>query len=535
MQPRKLKIGIVRFPYSGSGGVASEHPDVGTWLAHTIPKIKADPRCEDGIWSMCFTDTPITMTRNRALRLAQQSGVDVLVMVDSDQNPDLYRNIDALAKPFWDSSFDFLYRHYDKGPCVVAAPYCGPLPHPVDGGASNVYVFRWAADQNDPDNRQFSLEQFTREEATIRAGIEEVAALPTGLCMIDLRACDLVDPPWFKYEWSDVYEQDKASTEDVVFTRNCSLQGIPQYCNWDAWAGHSKPSVVGKPVFITSDQVSDEFRKAVVRDLPADKRVCEIGVGESVADILEDLNVRTVTPLADALEGHGRNTLDSNIGAEIATALDRIGLELKPKFDADGRMRFGISTSTADLTVIAGLVRQMADEDPDRPLTIVEVGSWLGASALAMTEGFGPAGGTIHCVDTWNGSYTDLSGTMADLLGGSDNLLRIFKDAVGDRLGSTIVPHQMKSLDAARDWTLPLDLAFIDAGHRYQDVRRDIEVWQRHVRPGGILAGHDYHVPDFPDVTKAVDELSGVESDGAIWWLKTPAVEDPDRVPVRGG
>ncbi len=39
----------------------------------------------------------------------------------------------------------------------------------------------------------------------------------------------------------------------------------------------------------------------------------------------------------------------------------------------------------------------------------------------------------------------------------------------------------------------PLDLVFIDGDHSYECVRQDIDSWMPKVRPGGILAGHDYN------------------------------------------
>ncbi len=37
-----------------------------------------------------------------------------------------------------------------------------------------------------------------------------------------------------------------------------------------------------------------------------------------------------------------------------------------------------------------------------------------------------------------------------------------------------------------------LDFVMIDASHAYLDVSRDIDSWRKKVKPGGILAGHDY-------------------------------------------
>lgn len=52
---------------------------------------------------------------------------------------------------------------------------------------------------------------------------------------------------------------------------------------------------------------------------------------------------------------------------------------------------------------------------------------------------------------------------------------------------------RMTSLDAAE--RIPghcLDFAYIDARHDYDSVLEDLEAWFDKVRPGGILAGHDY-------------------------------------------
>lgn len=52
----------------------------------------------------------------------------------------------------------------------------------------------------------------------------------------------------------------------------------------------------------------------------------------------------------------------------------------------------------------------------------------------------------------------------------------------------------------------PLHMIFIDGDHRYEGVKRDIEMAQRLITPGGILAGHDY-TDEFPGVVQAVAEM----------------------------
>jgi hypothetical protein len=230
-----------------------------------ISKLSQDSRVSSTqVWNL--SDTPITMTRNRSVLMARQYGIDVLVMVDSDMKPDMYSGLPD-AKPFIESSFDFLVDHYAKGPVVIGAPYCGPPPN------ENVYVFRWQAHQSHNANPDFKLEMYDRDTAAKMAGIQECAALPTGLIMYDMRAFEVTEPktsadnPWFYYEYPDKYQSEKSSTEDVTMTRDLSLAGTqklgynPVFCNWDAWAGHWKPKCVGKPQIVQAQDISAKLKQ----------------------------------------------------------------------------------------------------------------------------------------------------------------------------------------------------------------------------------------------------------------------------------
>ena len=54
--------------------------------------------------------------------MARQLECDVLVMVDSDMFPDMYVK-ESGAKPFFQSSFDFLVSHYPQGDWRIGAPF----------------------------------------------------------------------------------------------------------------------------------------------------------------------------------------------------------------------------------------------------------------------------------------------------------------------------------------------------------------------------------------------------------------------------
>lgn len=286
MTERKLNVFFAFFAYGGNGGTASEVPDLREWFASVVLKIAKDDRVDE-LNFKTFSDTPITMTRGLAVETARLKQADVLIMVDSDQKPDMYVGVDPDAKPFWDSSFDFLYKHWEAGPTVIMAPYCGPPPHPISGGEENVYSFYWATKESPENgdgtsNARFSLEQYSRYQAATMSGIQPCGAGPTGLSMWDMRAFNLVRPPYFYYEWDGENAKcqhcmqpfpgkrtHKASTEDVTATRDVSLNGIemlgynPVFTNWDSWAGHWKPRCVGKPIIIKADHVSKKLADAV--------------------------------------------------------------------------------------------------------------------------------------------------------------------------------------------------------------------------------------------------------------------------------
>jgi hypothetical protein len=245
----KYRVMFTRFP-----GDHQENPDCTDWFVRAMLQAKADPRVEK-VMSWYISDTPITMGRNRAIEIARSHQADFVVMVDSDMFPDMYVGRDPKAKPFFPLAFDFLVNH--QGPGMIAVPYCGPPP------IENVYIFKWATQQGTHPNPDLKINQYTREEAAVATGIEEVAALPTGLCMFHLSAVDHLKPPYFYYEWKKEGERDiqaeKASTEDVTFTRDLAFAGVPIYVAWDSWAGHWKQKLVQRPGLINVRDVSEKY------------------------------------------------------------------------------------------------------------------------------------------------------------------------------------------------------------------------------------------------------------------------------------
>lgn len=273
-------IMIARFP-----GGQQEHPDSSDYVIDLVAQLSADNRIGK-VHTWKISDTPITMCRNRAVMEAARRKCHYLLMIDSDMSPDC----EPGAPEFWPIAWDFMMGrreaeqkfavdHWGRQlatdalshsdchkaaliefpPATIAAPYCGPPP------VECVYVFRWAGKETGAPNPSFRLEMIDRDDAATRTGIEEVAALPTGLILYDTRVFQKLAPPWFQYEFGDIYQERKVTTEDVFQTRNASLMGLPQFCTWDCWAGHMKLKKVQKPLPLSLKAIRKEFADAILK------------------------------------------------------------------------------------------------------------------------------------------------------------------------------------------------------------------------------------------------------------------------------
>ena len=135
----------------------------------------------------------------------------------------------------------------------------------------------------------------------------------------------------------------------------------------------------------------------------------------------------------------------------------------------------------------------------------IEIGSWKGQSSAYMTVEIINSGKNIKffCIDTWEGSEEHQEFTEVK------NLYQIFKDNMKP-LENYYIDIRKTSLEAAKIFDdNSIDFVFIDASHKYEDVKNDINTWLPKVKKGGILAGHDYFFQSdvWPEVRKAVDEL----------------------------
>ena len=128
-------------------------------------------------------------------------------------------------------------------------------------------------------------------------------------------------------------------------------------------------------------------------------------------------------------------------------------------------------TPMEHLDALREIVRILAQNiGKGRPLRIVEVGSWVGESAIALQAGFGLGGGTVYCIDHFQGNDNDYLGGASKTLTPEAIKTWFIKNTV-DLFGNTIRLSEGKSLEVAEERDpQEADLVFLDAEHDYDSV-----------------------------------------------------------------
>jgi len=140
-------------------------------------------------------------------------------------------------------------------------------------------------------------------------------------------------------------------------------------------------------------------------------------------------------------------------------------------------------------------LRYLADLSYSLPAgsVIAEIGSFKGrsANALALNPNI-----TLYCIDPWTKySFGDFTSCYDEFIENTRHL-------------RNIVTLRDFSLNAVhRLVAMKFHAVFIDGDHDAEHVRADILAWRPQLTEGGILFGHDYGRPDWPDVEAVVKEL----------------------------
>lgn len=558
MQPAKVDVLVILFAYGGNGGTASIIPELALWLTRTVIKMKANPRI-GRIQPEILSDTPITLTRNKAIRMAQELGYDMVLMLDSDNEPDGYVGADPHAKPFWDVAFDFAYDRLVKGePTVIAAPYCGPPPHPVDRpgcfhGGEVPYLFQWIDNESDIDNPHRKLEMLTRNEAARLSGIHPVAALPTGVCLFTTNAFDGAPKPYFDYEWNEDHSE-KASTEDVYCTRNLSLFWKMKhdldviYAACDSWALHHKPKRVGRPRVTPVEALAKNFRESLADPV-------SVKEAKKFVDCTQDLPRRgqVLGPDDDYVYISDEELEQASVLVERESGPDADVLSVLPPEQSPATVAPSQEDEMSPLDddfVFEPAEEPVNNHEPALEYTMVR------GRKVAVFNDFRVSEDDLDGVDaitSWLVSRKGGALEVAVLNSGTGQATAVINSVLPE--GSHIyaldcfTPHQYSTVPAEQfnlsfapeiergriqpdnlDRKMPepsekqhLDMVFSEQFATAEKLER----WYEHVQPGGLIAGLGYGKKAKPVVNKFIKQHKlQLKTQGDVWAIPVPATKE---------
>ena len=185
-------------------------------------------------------------------------------------------------------------------------------------------------------------------------------------------------------------------------------------------------------------------------------------------------------------------------------------------------------------------LKSLAQSLPADPV-IINIGAGAGTSGLAFLECRDDS--IVHTID-----ITDADSPFGCLYAERDVVTRAeLAHLKGDRWHQ----HHGDSKEIGRKWLTKIDMVFVDGDHSYDGCKGDIEIWLKHLKPGGLIVVHDYgkgeladhpdgpHPKPWADVDRAVDDtLSGKYKqhsrvDSMIVFVNERIDEKPASKPVR--
>ena len=165
--------------------------------------------------------------------------------------------------------------------------------------------------------------------------------------------------------------------------------------------------------------------------------------------------------------------------------------------------------------------------DELKPKLIIEVGTWLGASARHMVKCAREHHADVEliAVDTFLGSqefdgWPDIVGKLLQY-GRIDAYPQFLSNVIHAEMQEHITPLPLDSMNAfhvLKKLGVKADLVYIDGGHCYELVHRDIGCYMQLMRPGSIMLIDDWN---WPGVMQAVIEIFGellpVKNSKFVW------------------
>lgn len=113
-----------------------------------------------------------------------------------------------------------------------------------------------------------------------------------------------------------------------------------------------------------------------------------------------------------------------------------------------------------------------------------KVGAEVGVYKGGFTERFCQSGLKMYAIDPWTSYYGDRNQERQNL---------IYEEACERLAPYDCTVIKKSSAEGARSFQdHSLDFVYIDGDHRFVQTAVDLVAWDRKVRPGGVMSGHDY-------------------------------------------
>lgn len=144
-------------------------------------------------------------------------------------------------------------------------------------------------------------------------------------------------------------------------------------------------------------------------------------------------------------------------------------------------------------------------------------GAEIGVRRGKFTKVLCDANPDLHmfCVDPWMPYAVRYSAERQE---------QIYQECLSNLKGYNVTIIRKTSMEAVNDFAHEsLDFVYIDGHHGFDFVMEDIIHWSRRVRPGGIVACHDYHYGKNVDVVYAVNAYT--QANHIDPWYVTKEVE----------
>lgn len=145
-----------------------------------------------------------------------------------------------------------------------------------------------------------------------------------------------------------------------------------------------------------------------------------------------------------------------------------------------------------ELLTVEGLCRETEGK------VIVDIGCFIGGFTKVLAEVAKERGGKVYAIDLFKLAKEGTalweihqSNSVKQLL-----VLNLSYRGIADAV--EIIEDDAKMV-AKSFMDNTVDLVFLDAGHNYQAVKKDLELWYPKVKAGGIICGHDYECHEYDE------------------------------------